>query len=568
MTLPGSAQVSAGQAKVREISAGLLARPAKATDIRSLRLRQFAVAVAATLIAIALYFACYLGGFVDSTVFALASAAALVCAVAFFAMFYSGANARLSDPSMILPQAMCAVALTSYVMAHAGPARPALALLYFAVLVFAAFRFSWRVFISLAVFVVLCHAAAIHAASRIDARPINLVAELIQWSCILVMTPWLGWMAAMLDGQRKQFKAGAALYRAIWNTSIDAVVIFDQGGAIRLANPAALRLFGRDAADLRNMHVAQLAPERQRAALERDLGQYLANGSMARDWTGFEDIALRADGREVFVEAAVVELGGTGGRPDLFDAGGRRLALFARDVSQRHAIEAIKDDFITSMSHELRTPLTAVMGAVEALQAAPADALPDDARSLLAMAASGADRLNALINTMLNLQKMDSGRIEFSPAAMLASDLIDGAFASEEPAVRARGKYLAVVHSEKRLRVKADARWIHQVLVNLIDNAVKYSPPGATVVLGSETREVTVRFSVIDQGSGVPEQFAGRLFTRFARADNSNTRIHEGSGLGLSLSKAAVEGCGGTIGFFNNATKGATFWFELPRARG
>ena len=119
---------------------------------------------------------------------------------------------------------------------------------------------------------------------------------------------------------------------------------------------------------------------------------------------------------------------------------------------------------------------------------------------------------------------------------------------------------------EDCIRVKADARWIHEVLVNLIDNAVKHSPPGATVVIGTEARQRTVHFSVIDQGSGVSPEFAGRVFTRFERADKTNTRIAGGAGLGLSLCKAAVEGCGGTIGFFNNPGKGATFWFELPQA--
>lgn len=533
--------------------------------MRAMRLRQFFLAVVATFIAIGLYFACFAVGFIDWSVFVIGSSAALACVLLFFVLFYTELNLHLADPSLILPQSVCAITITAYVMAYAGPARPALGLLFFAILVFAAFRFNWRVFLFLAILVLGCHAASIYLAQRVDARPINLHAEMIQWLCMAIMMPWLGWMASALGAQRKQFKAGAALYRAIWNTSVDAVVIFDQTGAIRLANPAALRLFGYDAAALRAMQVTQLSPQHKRAALERDLAQYLGQGTMARNWSAFEDSVVRADGREVFVEAAVVELGGAGGRRDLFEDGGRRLALFARDVSQRHAMEAIKDDFIASMSHELRTPLAAVVGAVEAMQAEPVDSVPAHARALLDMAASGADRLNSLINTMLNLQRIDSGKIEFVPAVMLASDLVDKAFESESPAVRNRGLFLAVARRAEKVRIRADARWMHEVLLNLIDNAVKHSPPGATVVIGAEARDSAVRFSVVDQGTGVSAEFAGRVFTRFARADVSNTRSQGGAGLGLSLCKAAVEGCGGTIGYFNNPVKGSTFWFELPR---
>lgn len=113
--------------------------------------------------------------------------------------------------------------------------------------------------------------------------------------------------------------------------------------------------------------------------------------------------------------------------------------------------------------------------------------------------------------------------------------------------------------------VKADERWIHEVLVNLIDNAVKHSPAGATVVLGADARQRCVRFSVIDYGSGVPPELAGRVFARFGRTATSNPRVPGGAGLGLSLCKAAVEGCGGVIGYENNPVKGSTFWFELPR---
>jgi PAS domain S-box-containing protein len=533
---------------------------------RRRRMQRTAIAVFTTLVAILMFLLTYAAGFIDLTVLVAGIGAAFALIALFVPLFYTGINLRFRDPALFLPQTMSATVVTSYVMAYAGAARPALTILYFASLVLCTLRFNWRSFTALAIFTQVCYAVVLYVAMHVDGPRFDRRAELLHWCFMLLATPWLGWLGSYLARLRQRVKAGEALYRAIWNTSVDAVVVFDERGDIRIANPAATRLFGHEAVTLRSMRVSQLAPERQRAALEHDLREYLLHGSMARDWSGFEDIVVAANGREIFVEAAVVELGGAGGRRDLFEEGGRRLALFARDVSQRHALEAIKDDFIASMSHELRTPLAAVIGAVEALQAGPGDAVPDSTRALLDMAAGGADRLNRLINTMLNLQRMESGRIEFAPTTMPASTLVDHAFTTEQPGVRLQGKFLAVARREDRIKVKADARWIHEVLVNLIDNAVKHSPAGATVVIGTETRERTVRFSVIDQGSGVSPEFAGRVFTRFERADNSNTRTLGGAGLGLSLCKAAVEGCGGTIGFFNNPGKGATFWFELPQA--
>ena len=529
-------------------------------------MQRTAIAVTTTLIAGLMFFLTYVAGFIDFKVFAVATGAACAMIVLFVPIFYSGINLRFRDPALFLPQTMSATVISSYVMAYAGTARPALTVLYFAALVLCTLRFNWRTFFVLAAFTQACYGVVLYVAMQFDGPRFDWRAEALHWGFMLLAAPWLGWLGSYLARLRQRVKAGEALYRAIWNTSVDAVVVFDEHGEIRMANPAATRLFGHDALALRAMQVLQLAPERQRPALERDLAEYLSRGSMARDWSAFEDIVVTADGREVFVEAAVVELGGVGGRSDLFEEGGRRLALFARDVSQRHALEAIKDDFIASMSHELRTPLAAVIGAVEALQAETAAAVSDGTRALLDMAANGADRLNSLINTMLNLQKMESGKIEFSPASMLASTLVNHAFESEQSTVRQQGKFLAVAHREDRIRVKADPRWMHEVLINLIDNAVKHSPSGATVVISAEVRERTVRFAVIDQGTGVSAEFASRVFSRFARADNSNMRVRGGAGLGLSLCKAAVEGCGGTIGYFNNPAKGATFWFELPRA--
>lgn len=538
---------------------------AASTDPRVRRMQRYFAAALTSFMAILMFGLCFGAGFIDLNVFLTATVVAAGLLGLFFPVFYFGWNLRFADPSLFVPQSMCGIVVISYVLVHAGPVRPALSLLFFAALTFAAFRFNWRGFVVLAAFTLLCYAMVIWMAWQIDPRNMNLRAEILYWFFMAMLMPWLGAMASYLGQQRQRYQAGAALYRTVWSTSVDAVLVFDDKYQIRMANPAASRLFGHDEKRLIGMALIELFPERVRAALVDDIAGHVKGNKSGRDLAKFEEITITADGREVVVEAALAELGGVGGRQGLFANDGRRFALFAHDISQRHALESIKDNFMATMSHELRTPLMAVMGAVEALQTDERPHLPVTARSLLDMAAGGVERLRGLIETMLNLQKLDTGGIEFDPAPMSGAAMLRQAVDSERPMATSQGKFLALTRLDDAVTVRADRRWIHEVLVNLIDNALKFSPAGATVIAGMEPLGNVVRFTVVDSGPGVPAEFSTRIFTRFERADHSNTAPTGGAGLGLSVCKAVVEGCGGRIDFFNNPKKGATFWFELPR---
>ena len=561
------AELDVGAAGVKAVKDAYAPSAAILQVPRSRRMQRTTIVVVTSLLAVLVYGLYWAAGFIPWPVFAVAAGAVLVLIVLILPVFYTGANLRFRDPTLFLPQAMCAVIVTSYVMAHAGVARPGLTLLYLAALALSALRFDWRTYTAAAVFVQLSYAVTIAAAMRMGDAQFDLQAELLHWTLLLLALPWVGGIAGYLTRLRRQIRAGEAVYRVMWGASIDAMVIFDQSGTIRMVNPAAERLFDCTAAYMTGKSVTDFAPERLRERMKTDLGGYLAGTKPASDWNLVEGIFLTASGREVPVEAAIAELGGPAASGTLFDDGSRRLAVFARDISQRRALEKIKDDFIATVSHELRTPLTAIMGAVEALQADSAAQLPPHASGLLGMAASGADRLKRLIDTILHLQKLDTEGIAFAPEPVAVSDLISAALAAAREAAAVQGKFIVTTRLAGNLAVRADRRWIREVLANLIDNALNYSPPGASVVVGAAANGGSVRFSVIDQGTGVPPEFAGRIFTRFARADTSHTRVQGGAGLGLSLCKAAVEGCGGAIGHFNNPVKGATFWFDLPLAK-
>ncbi|MDB5807462.1 MAG: domain S-box protein [Betaproteobacteria bacterium] len=534
-------------------------------EAQTLRIRRFFLAVGTSMFALGMFFACYLAGLISAGVLLNAIAMTLACAAVFYVAFRSNFNLRFAEPTLLLPQAACAIAVSSYVMAYAGPGRPLLMLLYFAALMFYAFRFSRSDFAVLCIYTLACYALSVWAARYVDPQRSNSTIDLLQGVFLLIALPWTGWFAYYLSGLRRRIRTSEALYRSIWDTSIDAVLILDDRGHIRFANPSAAALFGHSMTQLIGTEFSALQPEERREELRREIARYWLDGSTNRNWPRFEDAILTRDGREVPVEAALAELGGQGGT-GLLD-GERRMVLFMRNISRRRALETIKDDFISTVSHEFRTPLMSVIGAVEALQAGDGGLLPETARALIGMAAQSADRLHQLIDTILSLQKIESGGISFMPEAVAASALIEKALQSEQGAAGLQHKRLVLADLAAGARVEADARWVHKVLVHLIDNALKFSPPQTTITMSAERADAVVRFMVSDQGSGVPPQFAGRIFTKFAQADTSHTRLQGGAGLGLSFCKSIVEGCGGRIGYHNNVERGATFWFELPQAR-
>jgi PAS domain S-box-containing protein len=536
-------------------------------EAQELRIKRFFLAAATSIVALTLFFACYVAGLINVGVLLAAALMTLTFIGVFYVVFRSGLNLRFADPTLLLPQAGSAIAVTSFVMAHCAPARPLLMLLYFAAVMFYAFRFVLRDYLILSVYTMMCYALSAYAGRFVDPLRANPTLDVLQGFFLLLALPWTGWIAYYLSNLRRRIRTNEALYRAIWEISIDAVLIFDARGKVRFANPSAARLFGYSAQELVGMEIASLQPEDRREQLRQEIAHYFLDGIIGRNWRRFEDAILTRDGREVPVEAALAEMGGAGGTPGLFESGDRRMVVFLRNISERRALETIKDDFISTVSHELRTPLTSVIGAVEALQAGVGGELPDASKTLVNMAAQSADRLHQLIDTILDLQKIESGGISFNPEAVDARELIRAAVQSEQPAALAAAKQLMMADLPASVLVKADARWVHKVLLHLIDNALKFSPPQGCVTMAAERRDLVVRFMVSDEGTGVPPQFASRIFGKFAQADASHTRSQGGAGLGLSYCKAIVEGCGGRIGYLNNPGRGATFWFELPQAQ-
>jgi PAS domain S-box-containing protein len=246
-------------------------------------------------------------------------------------------------------------------------------------------------------------------------------------------------------------------------------------------------------------------------------------------------------------------------------ADGRRqqVVTVAVDVSVRHQIAQMKTEFISTVSHELRTPLTAIRGALSMLSDGTAGAIPGEARPLLDIALRNSERLVRLINDILDIEKLDAGRIELQLGQMQLGPLVDLALEQIGPYAREYGITVRRMDGDDAT-VQTDPDRFAQVMDNLLSNAIKHSPAGGEVRVGVQRQGDSVEVSVSDDGAGIPESFRQRVFERFAQADSSDARRRGGTGLGLAITRSLVERFGGQIGFITADGTGTRFHVRLP----
>jgi len=242
---------------------------------------------------------------------------------------------------------------------------------------------------------------------------------------------------------------------------------------------------------------------------------------------------------------------------------GHMFSGFIRDVSERHALDRAKKDFVSTVSHELRTPLTSIRGSLGLIEGGVAGELPQKAAELVSIARSNTDRLVRLINDILDLEKIEAGKLALIRTQLTASDLVDTTktvlFAlADERGIQLRSD----VH--KTLVFWGDRDRLVQVLTNLVSNAIKFSPESADVHLRASRIADCVRFEVEDHAAGIALADQQKLFGKFQQLGNSGHREKGGTGLGLAISKAIVEEHGGVIGVESELGQGSVFFFELP----
>ncbi|TYT27582.1 response regulator [Luteimonas viscosa] len=354
---------------------------------------------------------------------------------------------------------------------------------------------------------------------------------------------------------RRRLRDQQAFLRSVVDADENLIFVRDAGGRVLLCNQAFAALLGLQPGQVEGQRVEDLPGG--------DLLAPLLDG----------DTALLREASELRrPELAVADVHGHERwfqllkRPMALSDQQQLVLAVAVDVSARRQVERMKAEFISTVSHELRTPLTAIRGGLSMVTGGMAGEVPEAMRPLLEIAHKNSERLVRLINDILDIEKLESGRLvlNLQPLALrpLLAQAIEqiGGYAGEF------GVRVHLVPGEDA-EVDVDPDRFAQVMANLLSNAIKHSPQGEEVVVVLAVRDDHVEVSVADRGAGIPEAFRGRVFERFAQADSSDVRTRGGTGLGLAITRSLVEQLGGSIGFDTQTDHGTCFFVRLPRTR-
>jgi len=334
-----------------------------------------------------------------------------------------------------------------------------------------------------------------------------------------------------------------------------AVLETDARGTILEMNPAAENLFGWAASEMlgRNVVTMLLGGENV-ARTEQWWREFVAAG---KPETLEVEACLRRDGLALACEWTLTPLLNDEGQVGT-------VVLHGRDITQQRASERVRSEFTSTLSHELRTPLTSILGSLQLLRSGVLGDMPRDQDELVEIAEKNSRRLLDLINEVLDIEKIESGRMSLTPEPVALDQLLREAIALNQGFADRFSVKLTIAHELPSVMVRADRKRLMQVVTNLLSNAAKFSPPKGSVEVVTTQRRSRVRVGVCDRGPGIPEAFRSRIFGRFAQAHSADARIKGGSGLGLAISKLLVEMMDGEIGFEDRQGGGTTFYFELP----
>lgn len=384
--------------------------------------------------------------------------------------------------------------------------------------------------------------------------------ETIVWLLVVFMTAVflaIGWLFLRNQKERvvleRQAAEDAARRRAIFDSTLDAIVLINPSGSIETINRAATRLFGYRDADLIRRDISlvvDLAPG-EGPFLDR-IG--LTGETLAEPFR-HQLIAHRADGSTLPVETAL----GVMSLPD-----GIHVVAVLRDISEREKAERIKDQFLSTVSHELRTPLTSIVGSLGLLRGGINGELSPGVQRLLVIAENNAKRLIRLVNDLLDMEKFESGQMSFDfepidlrECAERALDAVRGLAAEQQVTLTLR-------EARDPVMVRGDGDRLIQVMTNLLANAVRFTPEGKTVTLDVHRRASHAEASIVDEGPGIDVELRSRLFTRFAQSIQAPAGTSRGTGLGLAISREIVRNHGGSIWYEPAPGGGSAFSFNLP----
>jgi PAS domain S-box-containing protein len=360
-----------------------------------------------------------------------------------------------------------------------------------------------------------------------------------------------------LDEARRQVEASGRKLALFAERAPIAVLELDAQGRIQQINHAAENLFGwpsNEVAVQKPSVKIILRPEFH-AEFDRQWAELMQSRAPVAH------LRLRnprRDGLEVMCEWNVTPL---------VNPEGAVVGVIAQgqDITRQMEAEKLKKEFTSTLSHELRTPLTSIIGSLQLINSGVLGDLDKDVGDLTAVAERNGQRLLDLINDILDIEKIESGKLSMDPEVLALDELVSESLVLNHGFAERFKVRFEVGGALLPVKVLADRKRLLQVMTNLVSNAAKFSPQGEAVQVTMDDQGERVRVSILDRGPGIPDSFRSRIFGRFAQADSSVTRQKGGTGLGLAICKRLIELMDGRIGFANREHGGTEFYFDLPK---
>ena len=352
-------------------------------------------------------------------------------------------------------------------------------------------------------------------------------------------------MSAQLSIQMSSLNAERERIIAVLNTMNDGVIIADAENNIQLANPAALSMF-----QLKETEVLG-------QSLVLSIRQYQLDELVAlcRKTARTQTTILEIPSRQQYLQATVTQLG---------EALPGNMLLIFQNLTRLRRLETVRQDFISNISHELRTPLASLKALTDTLHEGALDD-PPAAKRFLDRMETEIDAITQMVEELLELSRIESGRVPINLSPTPALELIEQAVERLAEQAERAGVAIEILCSENIPDVNADSKRLVQVLVNLLHNAIKFTPPGGKITLSAQQQDDFIRFAVQDNGAGISADDLPRIFERFYKSDRARTG--SGTGLGLAIARHLVEAHGGTIWVESVEGKGSTFHFTILIAK-
>lgn len=352
---------------------------------------------------------------------------------------------------------------------------------------------------------------------------------------------------------RKEAEKSRERLAQIVEHSSDAIITTTADGTVVSWNKGAERAFSYQAQETRNREISSLLNQGEaKDDIKALMNSLLRAGERVEN---YETSILNKEKRNVDVTLFAVPWFDDSGNYD-------GCSLTLHNITERKQAERRVAEFYSIVSHELRTPLTSIRGVLGLFENGTIDLNSEEAIELICVARSSSDRLIRLINDMLDLKKIESGKMELQKTKIDVSEIV--ACATAALAGMAETASVKLVQKSKQSFIYADWDKATQVITNLISNAIKFSPPQTEILITTQNTGKFIRFSVKDNGPGIADADQPKLFDKFQQLDSSDTRNFGGTGLGLAICKALVEEHQGQLGVISKLGEGSEFWFELP----